>query len=69
MLYHIPQFLKPGVLELSKTKIEFDNGSSLLVGATSETGLSGATITGMLLMDECVFYDTEISLYQIVIYQ
>lgn len=49
---HLPHFLKPGVIEINKTSLELDNGSRVVCGATSESGLSGFAINGILLMDE-----------------
>ncbi len=60
MLYHVPHFLKPGIVELSKTKLDFDNGSGIVVSATSETGISGFTCSGMLLLDEVALINSNL---------
>lgn len=49
---HLPQYLKPGIIEINKMSLELDNGSRVVCGATSESGLSGFAINGILLMDE-----------------
>jgi len=59
-LKHVPHFLKPGVVTLQKKSIELDNGSKLIIGATSADGLSGHTINGTLLIDEVAKIKTNV---------
>jgi hypothetical protein len=56
---NLPHFLKPGVIELSKTLIEFDNGSRALASATSESGISGYAIQNLIL-DEVGLINSEL---------
>jgi len=48
----LPQFIKCGVYEFNKSSIHLENGSRVLADATSESGLSGYTINGILFIDE-----------------
>ena len=50
---YLPLWLKPSVVEMSKTKIVFDNGSSLTASATSSDSIRGRS-ANMLLIDECL---------------
>lgn len=50
----LPNWMKPGVTEYNKTSISFDNGTSIIVSATSSDALRGNTIN-LLIMDEFAF--------------
>ena len=50
---YLPLWLKVGVVELSKTRIVFENGSSITAAATSSDSIRGRS-ANMLLIDECV---------------
>lgn len=50
---YLPLWLKVGVVELSKTRIVFENGSSITASATSSDSIRGRS-ANMLLIDECV---------------
>jgi len=54
MYEELPGWLKPGVREYSKTFITFDNGSRVIVSATSEDAFRGRTLN-LLVMDEFAF--------------
>ena len=47
----LPEFLKPGVIEWAKTSVEFDNGTSIICGPTTEDSLSGESAS-ILICDE-----------------
>ena len=51
---NLPGYLKPGVVEYSKTFIHFDNGTKIIVSATSSDAFRGRTIN-LLIMDEYAF--------------
>jgi 5-methylcytosine-specific restriction endonuclease McrA len=46
----LPSYLKPGVITWNKTSIEFDNGSSIIVSATSPDAFRGATINMLICL-------------------
>jgi hypothetical protein len=48
---HVPMFLQQGVSEWNKGSIELENGSSIIIGATSSSAIRGRTIN-FLYMDE-----------------
>jgi hypothetical protein len=50
----IPSWLKPGVVSYNKTSIEFDNGTQIIVSATSPDAFRGNTIN-LLICDELAF--------------
>ena len=50
----LPYWLKPGVTEYSKTFITFDNGSKILISATSADAFRGETMN-LLVCDEFAF--------------
>ena len=50
----LPIWLKPGVTESTKTSIAFDNGSKIIISATTAHAFIGIHID-MLLMDEFAF--------------
>lgn len=50
----LPVWLKPGITEYSKTFITFDNGTKIMVSATSEDAFRGRTLN-LLCMDEFAF--------------
>ena len=50
---YLPLWLKVGVIEMSKTKIVFENGSSITAAATSSDSIRGRS-ANMLLIDECI---------------
>lgn len=54
MYEELPVWLKPGVSEYSKTFVYFDNGSKIMVSATSPDALRGRTLN-LLIMDEFAF--------------
>lgn len=54
MYEELPIWLKPGVVTYSKMMIEFDNGSKILVSATSADAFRGRTIN-LLIADEYAF--------------
>lgn len=47
----LPQFLKPGMREWAKTGIEFDNGTDIMVGPTTEDSITGESVA-VLICDE-----------------
>lgn len=57
---YLPLWLKVGVTELSKTKITFENGSSIIASATSSDSIRGRS-ANLLLIDECLGGDTQIT--------
>ncbi|HRR48433.1 MAG TPA: terminase family protein [Bacteroidales bacterium] len=54
MYEELPVWLKPGVQEYSKTFVNFDNGSKIMVSATSPDSFRGRTIN-LLILDEFAF--------------
>lgn len=54
MYEELPAWLKPGVQEYSKTFVNFDNGSKIMVAATSPDSFRGRTIN-LLILDEFAF--------------
>lgn len=50
----LPPWLKPGVTEYAKTSITFDNGSKIIISATTADAFRGWPMN-MLLMDEYAF--------------
>jgi hypothetical protein len=54
MYEELPVWLKPGVKEYSKTFIQFDNGSKIVVSATSPDAFRGRTLN-ILVCDEYAF--------------
>jgi len=54
MYEELPVWLKPGVVEYSKTFVSFDNGSKIMVSATSADAFRGRTLN-LLVMDEFAF--------------
>jgi hypothetical protein len=50
----LPMWLKPGVTEYSKTFIAFDNGTKIIISATSEDAFRGESIN-ILVCDEFAF--------------
>lgn len=50
----LPVWMKPGITEWSKTFITFDNGTRIMVSATSEDAFRGRTLN-LLCMDEFAF--------------
>jgi len=54
MYEELPVWLKPGVKSLSKMFIEFDNGTRIMVSATSSDAFRGRTIN-VLIADEYAF--------------
>ena len=58
----LPHFLKGGVYHFTKSVIQLDNGSSIMAAATSESGLRGYTINGLLILDECIFGQSKITI-------
>lgn len=50
----LPVWMKPGVVEWSKTFITFENGTRIMVSATSEDAFRGRTLN-LLCMDEFAF--------------
>lgn len=54
MYQELPSWIKPGVAEWSKTFIKFENGTMIMVSATSEDAFRGRTLN-LLCMDEYAF--------------
>jgi hypothetical protein len=54
MYEELPVWMKPGVQEYSKTFVNFDNGSKIMVAATSPDSFRGRTIN-LLILDEFAF--------------
>jgi len=54
MYEELPVWLKPGVTEYSKTFIAFDNGTRILISATSPDAFRGETLN-LLIADEFAF--------------
>lgn len=54
MYEELPVWIKPGVLEYSKTFITFDNGTKIMVSATSADAFRGRALN-LLVMDEFAF--------------
>jgi len=54
MWEQLPKWIKPGVVEYSKTFITFDNGTRLVVSATTADAFRGETLN-FLLCDEFAF--------------
>lgn len=50
----LPIWLKPGVTEWSKTFVKFENGTMIMVSATSEDAFRGRTLN-LLFCDEYAF--------------
>lgn len=50
----LPVWMKPGIVEWSKTFITFENGTRIMVSATSEDAFRGRTLN-LLCMDEFAF--------------
>jgi hypothetical protein len=48
---NLPNFLKPGVSDFSKTLMTFDNGSKILAASTSSSTIRGFTINGCVTLD------------------
>jgi len=56
----LPHFLKGGVYEFNKSSIGIDTGSGTISSATSESGLRGFTINGLLMIDEAAIIQTSL---------
>lgn len=56
----IPNWLKPTVVEFSKTSIKFDNGSKISTSTTSEQGIRGQA-ANCIILDEFAFVRPEIA--------
>jgi hypothetical protein len=56
----LPVWLKPGVIEWSKTFVTFDNGTQIMVSATSEDAFRGRTLN-ILFCDEYAFVPKNIA--------
>lgn len=54
MYEELPNWLKPGVKEYNKFSVEFENGSKIVVGATSKDTFRGRSIN-LLILDEFAF--------------
>jgi hypothetical protein len=54
MYEELPMWMKPGVTEYSRTFIAFDNGTRIIVSATSSDAFRGRTLN-ILIMDEFAF--------------
>lgn len=54
MYESLPAFLKPGVKEYNMTSIEFDNGTRIMVSATTEDPFRGETLN-VMFCDELAF--------------
>jgi hypothetical protein len=62
MYEELPWWLKPGVLEWNKRKIQFSNGSIIFTGPTTESSLRGYSIN-ILYLDEFAFVDNDVEFY------
>lgn len=56
----LPLWLKPGIVEYSKSFVTFDNGTKIMCSATSEDAFRGRTLN-LLIMDEYAFIPANIS--------
>ena len=56
----LPVWLKPGIIEWSKTFVTFDNGTQIMVSATSEDAFRGRTLN-ILFCDEYAFVPKNIA--------
>jgi len=54
MYERLPMWLKPGVKEYQKTGLTFDNGTQIMISATTEDAFRGQTIN-LLICDEFAF--------------
>lgn len=54
MYEELPTWLKPGVPEWSKTSVQFENGTKIMVAATSANSFRGRSVN-TLIMDEFAF--------------
>lgn len=57
---YLPDFLKPGVREWNKSRVEFENGSVIMAEASSSDNIRGQAVF-LLYIDECVTGDTLIT--------
>ena len=53
---YLPDFLKPGVKEWNKSKVEFENGSTIMAEASSSDNVRGQSIN-LLYIDELAFVE------------
>lgn len=53
---YLPAWLKCGVSEWNKRRIEFDNGSIIMAAASSSSSVRGQSVA-MLYIDECAFVE------------
>lgn len=51
---HLPEYIKPGVVEYNAFSIEFDNGCNIIAAATSPDSIRGRALA-LLYMDEFAF--------------
>lgn len=56
----LPVWMKPGVIEWSKTFVTFENGTRIMVSATSEDAFRGRTLN-LLCLDEFAFIPKSVS--------
>ena len=56
----LPSWIKPGITEYSKTFITFDNGTKIMVSATSEDAFRGRTLN-LMISDELAFVRKHVS--------
>jgi len=54
MYESLPYWMKPGIVSYNKTSIEFDNGTEIIVSATSPDAFRGRSLQ-LLIMDELAF--------------
>lgn len=57
----LPHWLQMGVVEWNSLSIKLENGSSIFCSSTSSTAIRGATISGVLFLDEFAFLSNTIA--------
>lgn len=57
----LPNWLKPGVVDYSKTNMLLANGSRIFISTTASTAARGSSIN-CLILEECVDGDTKITI-------
>lgn len=57
---YLPHWLKCGVVEWNKRRVEFDNGTIIMAAASSASSIRGQSLA-MLYLDECVTGDTKVT--------
>lgn len=58
---YLPHWLKCGVSEWNKRRVEFDNGTIIIAAASSSSSIRGQSVS-MLYIDECVSGDTTVTI-------